>query len=96
MFAWSGCRSLLAFAIMAVTSADPANSLAGGGLWAAGCCANAAAENSARIVQNIGARMECLLWAAIVHASALDRVSNVHAGGGKSGRRRAAPLISRS
>src|ERR1700704_5140739 len=57
-FAWSGFRSLLAFAIMAVTSADPANSLAAGAApCAAGCWASAAEENIVRIVKNTCARM---------------------------------------
>src|SRR5439155_9009327 len=67
-------RSLLAFAIIAVTSADPANSLAGGGgVGAAGCCATAADETSVKIVQNRCARIECLLEAVIVQNSGDNR-----------------------
>src|SRR5256885_175409 len=57
-FAWSGFRSLLAFAIMAATSADEAKSLAAGPApCAGGCCANATDENSVRIVKDTYARM---------------------------------------
>ncbi|MBI3399836.1 MAG: sigma 54-interacting transcriptional regulator [Acidobacteria bacterium] len=55
---------------MAVTSPAPAKSFGGGGVWAAGCCAIAApgkSVKSVKIVQNIRARMERLLWAVIVH-----------------------------
>ena len=52
-FAWSGFRSALAFAIIAVTSADDAKSLAiGAAAGAAGCCASAAEEHIVTIVKN--------------------------------------------
>src|SRR6185503_21281872 len=58
-FGWSGFRSLLAFAIMAVTSADAAKSLAAAGAapGAGGCCAKAADESIVRTVKNTCARM---------------------------------------
>src|SRR6266851_147323 len=74
-FAWSGFRSLLALAIMAVTSADPAKSFAGGAwVWAPGCCATAAEENSVKIVQNRRARMERLLGGDCTCAARRSRV----------------------
>src|SRR5205809_1623204 len=58
---------------MAVTSPAPANSLGGGGLWAAGCCAIAADDTSVKIVQNMHARIGRLLWPVIVQISGDNR-----------------------
>src|SRR6185295_57347 len=58
-FAWSGFRSLLAFAIIAVTSADPAKSLAAAAVAPCdvGCWASAVEENIAKMTKNRCARM---------------------------------------